>query len=358
MTPSDSTWTSAVGGRVVTWLRTANELGRRLARPLRGPAARIRERMLSRRATRRSGWRVVAEKEFADHITSIRFLVLLVVIGLACLAAVVSAASFLRESATEASDATSVFLLLFTQSPEQIPSFVALIGFLGPLLGIAFGFDAVNQERSDRTLPRLVSQPIHRDDIVNGKFVAGLAVIGLTLVALVALTAGVGIVRMGITPSAGDVARLLLYLVVALVYMGLWLAFALLCSVLLRRPATAALVAIAAWLVFTLFGTFLASLAADAFSGEGQIAQARTEYSLSLVSPSTLYENSSAALLNPEVRSVGLLLPQDLERAVPGPLSLDQSLLVVWPQVTALVAASVVMFTLGYVAFLRQEVRA
>jgi ABC-2 type transport system permease protein len=33
-----------------------------------------------------------------------------------------------------------------------------------PLLGIAFGFDAINNERAERTLPRLLPQPIWRDD--------------------------------------------------------------------------------------------------------------------------------------------------------------------------------------------------
>lgn len=39
-------------------------------------------------------------------------------------------------------------------------------------------------------------------------------------------------------------------------YIGVWLAFAILCSVVLRRAATAALAAISAWIVLTLFGTF------------------------------------------------------------------------------------------------------
>lgn len=46
---------------------------------------------------------------------------------------------------------------------------------------------------------------------------------------------------MGITPSPSDVARLLAYRVITLAYIGVWLAFAILCSVVLRRAATAAL---------------------------------------------------------------------------------------------------------------------
>lgn len=310
----------------------------------------------------RAGWRVVAAKEFGDNIGSIRFLVLLVIIALACVGAVATAAGSLRDAATQASEAPSPFLLLFTFAPEDqtIPAFVALIAFLGPLLGIAFGFDAVNQERADGTLPRLISQPIHRDDVVNGKFVAGLVTIGLTLVTLVAVTSGVGILRLGITPAAGDVVRLLSYLVITLAYIGVWLAFAVLCSVLLRRAATAALVAISVWLVLTLFGTWLAGIVSSVFGPGDQVGQARLEFTLSQLTPAGLYDQSSSALLNPSVRTLDVLSlqPEQVDRAVPSILSLDQSILIAWPQLTALIAGCVVLFAVAYVAFLRQEIRA
>lgn len=313
---------------------------------------------LAPRAEHRTpGWRVVAAKEFGDNIGSIRFVILLFIIGLAGVGSVIVSAGNLRDLAEEVTGTPSLFLYLFTFAPERLPSFVALIGFLGPLLGIAFGFDAINQERADGTLPRLVSQPIHRDDVVNGKFAAGLATIGVTLVMLVAVTSGVGIVRMGITPSAGDVARLLAYLVVALAYIGVWLAFAILCSVVLRRAATAALSAISAWIVLTLFGTFLAGLVADA-TADDQLGQLRMEHTLTQLTPAGLYEASTAALLDPSVRTVGIVFAEQVDRAVASTLSLGQSLLVVWPQVTALIAGCVVLFTVAYVAFLRQEIRA
>ena len=72
-----------------------------------------------------------------------------------------------------------------------MPAFHEFIGILGPLLGIAFGFDAINGERSPGTLPRLVSQPIHRDEIINGKFVAGIGAIALALGCLIAIVGGV-----------------------------------------------------------------------------------------------------------------------------------------------------------------------
>ncbi|HET7676221.1 MAG TPA: ABC transporter permease [Candidatus Limnocylindrales bacterium] len=314
----------------------------------------------------RFGWRIVAAKEFADHLLSVRFLVLLLILGLATVAAVYAAASGIRSVASDATGTPALFLKLFTVAPEErLPPFFVFVGFLGPLLGIAFGFDAVNGERSEGTLPRLLSQPIHRDDVVNGKFVAGLAAIALILVCLTLLVAGVGIVQLGIVPTLEEVLRMCAWLVVAVLYIGFWLAFATLCSVVLRRAATSALVAIGVWLVLSLFATLLVDLAAGflaPFTGspgeDPTVSTARLQVELSRLSPGTLYEEATTVLLDPNVRWVGIILPIQIDRAVQGALRFDQSLLLIWPQLVGLVAVTVVCFAAAYISFMRQEVRA
>ena len=134
--------------------------------------------------------------------------------SLAGLASVQSASGPIRDAADAASQTPSIFLYLFTLSPQSVPAFHEFLGILGPLLGIAFGFDAINGERAQRTLPRLVSQPIHRDEIINGKFVAGLGAIALALACLMAIVAGYGALRLGMGPTLGDVARILAFYVV------------------------------------------------------------------------------------------------------------------------------------------------
>ena len=130
------------------------------------------------------GWRIVARKEFADHVRSVRFVILVVLVALAGLASVHSASGPIRDAADAAvADAVDLPLPVHAVAPERVPAFHEFLGILGPLLGIAFGFDAINGERSQRTLPRLVAQPIHRDEIINGKFVAGLGAIALALAA-------------------------------------------------------------------------------------------------------------------------------------------------------------------------------
>jgi ABC-2 type transport system permease protein len=53
------------------------------------------------------------------------------------------------------------------------------------------------------------------------------------------------------------------------------------------------------------------------------------------------------------------MLPFQMRGAIPGaPLPLDQSLLLIWPQITGLIAGMIVVFAAAYVIFQREEVRA
>jgi ABC-2 type transport system permease protein len=313
-----------------------------------------------------AGWRTIAAKELADNLLSIRFGVVLLIVALAAVGTVYFSSAYISSVASDASGSPSLFLRLFTVTGDQLPfPFFGLVGFLLPLVGIAFGFDAINSERAQGTLPRLLAQPIHRDDVVNGKFAAGLAVIALIVTAVTAFVAAFGLVRLGITPAGSEVLRIVAWLVVSIVYVGFWLAFASLCSVVLRRAATSALVAFGVWLALSLFFSIFASLVAGVFapaptgaSTDQIVANAQVEQTLLELSPMTLYQEATVALLDPSVRTVGVVLPSQTDRAVASTLSIDQSLLVVWPQAVALVALTVICFAVEYVVFMRQEVRA
>jgi len=318
----------------------------------------------SPRVRYRGGWRIVAGKEFADHVRSVRFVLLVVLIALAGLASVHSAAGPIRDAAEDASTTPSIFLYLFTLSPDRVPAFHEFLGILGPLLGIAFGFDAINAERSQRTLPRLVSQPIHRDEIINGKFVAGLGAIALALAAVMAIVGGYGAFRLGLGPTSSDMARIIAFYVVAVVYVGLWLAMSILFSVISRRAATTALTAIAIWLVLTLFGGLIAGVIADAIRpvpDEATVAQvldnARLDLNIRRVSPDQLYREATGVLLNPARQTTGVIITETVG-ALPSTLALRDSLLLAWWQLVVIVAVTIALFAAAYIVFLRQEVRA
>ncbi len=322
----------------------------------------------------RAGWRIIAAKEFADHISSWRFLGLTIVLALVGAAAVYATGGVIKSFAEQASGTQSLFLILFAppaslQTLNQVPAFTVLIPFLIPLLGIAFGFDAINGERSEGTLPRLLAQPIYRDDVINGKFVAGLATIGLVLAVVMCFVGAIGVIQLGILPSAEDVMRLVVWWILSLLYIGLWLAFALLCSVVVRRAATSAIIALSVWLILSLFFTLVVGIVAGIMSpvapdsgasSPDTVANTALVQNLSRLSPNQLFNEATGAILNPTIRtsSPALVTPTQADQAIASLLPLDQSLLVIWPQFVAIIAMTMVTFGAAYVAFMKQEVRA
>ncbi len=319
-----------------------------------------------------SGWLVVAQKEITDHVSSARFYVLLVMLGAAAIVPLYFASDAIRSVASQIQDTRDAFLVLFIYAPSDlpIPPVFGFVGIVAPLLGVAFAFDAINSERSDGTLPRLLSQPIYRDDVVNGKFAAGLAVITIVLVAVVGVISGFGIVRLGIVPSLEEVVRLIAWVALSVVWVGLWLAFGLLLSVVIRRAATAALVGFGVWLLIAIFGQLIVGLVAGVVAPVATAATLNEALSLQVLSdtilrllPLTLYQEASRVLLNPTVTTVSTpstigQLQQWQQQAAGQLLSFDQSLLLVWPHVVALFAMMAVCFAAAYVWFMRQEVRA
>jgi ABC-2 type transport system permease protein len=308
-----------------------------------------------------TGLGAVLAKEMADHLTSARMRILEILILLT--AAGTGYAAFQQISTPESQD-QFLFLRLFTTAREPLPAFAGFLGFLVPLVAIALAFDAINGEFNRRTVSRVLSQPIYRDALLLGKFLGGFFTLALVLAAIWLLVFGIGLLGLGVPPSGQEVARSLLFLAATIIYGGFWMGLALLFSTLFRQSATAALASIAVWLFFTAFWEILVNLTAQSLRPvqygflEEVLAQAQLELMLSRISPNTLFVEATIALLSPAVRSLGLILPFELQGAIMGaPLPVSQSLLLIWPHLTGMLAATILLFAFGYIAFQRQEIR-
>jgi ABC-2 type transport system permease protein len=304
------------------------------------------------------GLGVVILKELSDHLTSVRMRVLEWLIVLFALAALYGAIQQIRDTTAED---PFLFLKLFTTAREPLPfTFVSFLSILVPLTAIGMGFDAVNGEHNRRTLSRILSQPIYRDALLFGKFLAGLFTLSVSLIALWLLVIGLGLLLLGLPPSGEELARAFIFLLVTIAYAGVWLALAMLFSIIFRSPATAALVTLGLWLFLTLIWPALAPAIVIAFvpSGNEETLILAAQY-LSRLSPSTLFGEVVLAILNPTTRSLGPIYLSQLQGAVLGaPMPLGESLIIAWPQIVGLVAGTILLFVAGYVIFQRQEVRA
>ncbi|MBD1546804.1 ABC transporter permease [Roseibium aggregatum] len=308
------------------------------------------------------GVMTVALKEAADHMTSARMHLIMLLVLLTAIGAVYGAINHIRDTTSED---PFLFLKLFTTAQQPLPSFASFLGFLLPLVAIALGFDAINGEYGRRTMSRLLAQPIYRDALLFGKFLGALLVIAIALLTLWLLMTGLGILFLGLPPSGPELVRSIAYLAATLVYAGVWLALAMAFSTLIRSAATAALAALALWLILSVFWSMIAPLVAGAISPVDPynpmtlLSNFETQQVIARISPQTLYGEVSSMLLDPSNRSVGPIFMSQLQGAlINAPLPTMQSLTIIWPQISGLFAAMVLLFTLAYTVFQRQEVRA
>lgn len=317
------------------------------------------------------GMLTICRKELADHFSRTRFVLLYTLILMVSVVVAYMVGTGLREELQGVAKPNFVFLMLFT-SPGKLFSLIQFIAIFGPLLGIILGFDAVNRERSARTLSKLVSQPIYRDAIINGKFAAGLITTKVMLLAIILLISGLGLRLVGVVPGVEEIWRLLFYFVISVFYIGFWLGLSILFSILFRSMATSALAAIACWIFFSFFVPLGASGIADAVAplegGTGNVSvetvarHERVAKVASLFSPMTLYSEGTTTILDPlRKTNQSILFMGPMERLsisrFQNPLALAQSILIVLPQIVSLIAITVLCFAISYIAFLRQEVR-
>jgi len=304
----------------------------------------------------------VFRKELADHFTSKRFVILSLLIYLAGIYAIYVAAQNIRSGITETTQ--FIFLRLFVVPADPLPfSFPSFLSFLIPIVGIALGFDAINSERTSGNLSRLLSQPLYRDSVINGKFLAGLITLAVLVVSIVGIVAGMGLRMIGVPPCAEEVLRLFAFIFVSIVYGAFWMSLAILFSVFFRRTATSALASIAMWIFLFLFVSMIASAIAGAVVPIDQnsslelIAQNyEIAQMISRVSPSFLYVEVIQVLLIPS-HPVMMLISRHTTGLEPGPLPLGQSLLIAWPQLITLMGLTALCFAISYMKFMREEIR-
>lgn len=316
----------------------------------------------------------IFRKEIADHFNSTRFLILFCLVLCVALLTTYMVSMNLRSQLSGGAKAEYIFLMLFTTSGQffstggQFFSLTQFIAFFGPLIGIIMGFDAINRERTSGTLAKLLSQPVYRDAIINAKFLAGIVTITIVFVSLVLLLSGLGMVAIGVVPSGQEAARLAMYMLISIAYVGFWLGMAILFSIIFRSIGTAALASVALWIFVSFFIGFGSSLIADAIvpvernDPEVIVKNARIGAGISRVSPLNLYSDATSTIMDPyrkTTKSFVLVGPmeRDSMSRFDNPLSLLQSILVVAPYLTTILAMTAVCFGISYLIFMRQEIR-
>lgn len=204
---------------------------------------------------------ILVRKEVAGHIRSWRFIILLVLVVLTFWGATAVAMNNIKDTVAKVKDLESLFLYLkiLTTTEGTLPPFHVFLNFLGPLLGISLGFDAINSEQQNGTLTRIMAQPIYRDNLLLSKFVSSLLLVGTLLLALSLLMVGGGMLLTGVMIEVEELIRILCFMLLCTVYVGFWLGLSILLSIVFKQASTSALTAIGIW-YFLLYSTRLWSI--------------------------------------------------------------------------------------------------
>lgn len=331
-------------------------------RKLPGRVSQSLEELFTKREDDIRGLKALYHKEMMDHIRSKKFLMILILICVTSYASLYGALTGITSS-----DSTDyLFLSLYTTSGSSIPSFMSFIALLGPFVGVILGFDGISGEKSERTLYRIAAQPIYRDSIINGKFLAGTTLIFTMVYAMGVSIGALGLLCLGVPPSLEEIGRIFIYLFFTAVYICFWLGLSLWFSVVCQNAAASAMAAIGVWLFCALFMGLVAGIAADLVYPVNNEIQAlynsygnyTVELAVNRLSPYYLYSEAVSTIMNPSVRSVNVITMESLSGAISGYLSLGQSLLLVWPHLAGLIALMLATFAGSYVCFMRQEIRA
>jgi len=314
-----------------------------------------------------AGALTVCRKELADHLGSKRYIVLFVLILVLSTLSAYQGAEYIKNNPQAG------FIAIFSGAQFGF-SFTSLMVFFGPIIGLSLGFDAINKERASGSLSVLLSQPIFRDSVINGKFLAGTAALSLMTITTIGIMCGVSMPILGFGPTIEDAYRIILFALLTILYLAFWLALGLLYSTVTKKTSTSILMSVATWLFFSIIITIIALLIANLLVPitlpQGKITQKYLrspefretmrkrfiiQSNIQRISPAYLYSEASGAILGITSGRFGFIGP-GAGRPFRS-LGLMQGIMATWPQITALVAGLIICFVMSYVLFLRLEIR-
>jgi ABC-2 type transport system permease protein len=192
---------------------------------------------------------VVAKKEFMDHVMGKKFLVILAILMLISLLAMHQGV----ESYNEQLDSYKEQIAGIEEHPEGMPPgwmpekpsilFVfqmmsMLFGILYAILAIAIGFNLISGEKESGSLKSLLSHPVFRDTIINGKALGGMGALGFAMLVMTLLSIGI-LMMLGIMPTGDEFVRILVFMGFTLLFMFSFFAIALMCSTIAKNSTRA-----------------------------------------------------------------------------------------------------------------------
>ncbi|MFP4229810.1 MAG: ABC transporter permease [Candidatus Nanohaloarchaea archaeon] len=206
----------------------------------------------------------VGRKELEDSFSSRRFLIVLGLFLVLSLASVYIGIDNYQTQIDNFGEGSSIY----GQQPEM-PSLIEIfepllrfnLALTAGLLGLFLSYNFISKEREAGTMELLLSYPVYRDEIINGKLVAGVFTVALTLLISFLVSSGLAIFMLDKIPSIEVVSRLSFIWLGTTLYITFFLSLGTLLSTVFRSQWRSLMIGVLLLIAF--IGTpFIAGIAA------------------------------------------------------------------------------------------------
>ncbi|MGI5991990.1 MAG: ABC transporter permease [Methanosarcina sp.] len=215
-----------------------------------------------------SNVKVIAQKEFTDHLKSPVFLSFTATFTL-----VVLAWSYVQGTEVE-------YTLNVLGSPDIMRGFkgvAEVVGCFAPIIGIVLGFDAIVKEIKSSSMNVLLTHPVFRDNIIFGKILGSGLCILLVLFFSINLATGVMLMASGIPVTMQQIVRIEIFVLLTFFYSLIFLAISIMISTIAKKSNNSLLFNLIFWLVITVLLAKLVFTISYAFSEDLNIANRQTQ---------------------------------------------------------------------------------
>lgn len=153
----------------------------------------------------------------------------------------------------------------FSDEPSFLQIYEPLVQLSLPLvaglLGIIISYNSISKERRDGTMEMLLSYPVYRDEIINGKIVGNIFIVAFSLLIAFAATSGLAVYMLESVPGIEDISRLAFIWIGTTVYITFFVGLGTFLSTLFRSQWRS-LVGGVLLLMFFIATPFIAGIAA------------------------------------------------------------------------------------------------
>lgn len=311
----------------------------------------------------------IAKKEIRDAFKNKLFLSILAMLLLLTIVSIVLG-SFQVKTTLDNYNASIAFLQSLGKTelppmPNLNPisaskGFVNYIGMIGALLAIVIGNTSISKEHKSGTMRLILSRGVFRDTFLNGKLLGNLTILASIIILTEIITFASLFTITGVALSGADVVRMLLFFGMSFLYMAFFTIVSMAIATVSTKGSRALLISVIIWLVLAFVlpqigdtmdmdnqipGGFFSSMGMSR-DQETQVLQKFKFYEtardgIEEMSPTKHYERISYALLN---------IKPGFEANTPW-----QVVSLKWIDLLGLLAPSVAIWMLTYIAFLRRE---